>query len=274
MISSFWFAFSLTLLAGLSTGIGALIAFVFKKGNARFLSVALGFSAGVMIYISFGALLPEAQELLKTTYTDEKIIGWIVISAFFAGIIGTALIDMFIPSPENPHELHQNKKELTALKDCRHNPKKLMRMGLFTAFALAAHNFPEGIATFMSALTMPTIAYSIAFAVALHNIPEGIAVSAPIFYATGSRKKAFFYSFLSGLTEPIGAVIGYFILKPFMSDTLLGTVFAGVAGIMVYISLDELLPAAKEYGEHHLAMIGLFVGMAIMATSLVLLGGY
>lgn len=266
----FWFAFGLTLLAGLSTGIGSLIAFVAHKGNNRFLSFALGFSAGVMIYISFMALLPNANELIirVCSLSEAK---WITIISFFGGVLLTAFIDFIIPSPENPHELHQEKKDLEALRVCRHQPQKLLRVGFFTAFALALHNFPEGLATFISALTTPTIAYSIAFAVALHNIPEGIAVSIPIFYATGSRKKAFVYSFLSGLAEPVGAVVGYLILRPFISEELLGIVFAGVAGIMVYISFDELLPAAKEYGKHHTSICGLFAGMALMAVSLILL---
>ena len=136
--------------------------------------------------------------------------------------------------------------------------------------ALALHNLPEGLATFISALDGSTIAYSIAFAIAIHNIPEGIAVYVPILYATRNKKKAFFYSFISGLAEPIGAILGYLILKPFLSDTLFGIVFAMVAGIMVYISFDELLPTAEEYGEHHFAIIGLFVGMMIMAISLIL----
>ncbi|MDZ4197479.1 MAG: zinc transporter ZupT, partial [Candidatus Izemoplasmatales bacterium] len=147
---------------------------------------------------------------------------------------------------------------------------KLMRMGVFTAIAIMIHNFPEGLATFITALQEPTLAIPIAVAIAIHNIPEGIAVSVPIYYATGSKKKAFMYSFLSGLSEPVGALIGYLILMPLMSDVLLGVVFAGVAGIMVFISLDELLPSAREYGEHHLSIYGLVAGMAVMAISILL----
>ena len=148
--------------------------------------------------------------------------------------------------------------------------KKLLRMGMFTALAVGIHNFPEGLATFVAALQEPTIAIPIAVAIAIHNIPEGIAVSVPVYYATGSRKKAFLYSFLSGLSEPIGALVGYLILMPIMSDVVFGIIFAGVAGIMVYISLDELLPSAEEYGEHHLSIYGLVAGMVVMALSLLL----
>jgi ZIP family zinc transporter len=148
---------------------------------------------------------------------------------------------------------------------------KLMRMGLFTALALAIHNFPEGLATFMAALRDPIMGISIAVAIAIHNIPEGIAVAVPVFYATGSKKKAFKLSLLSGFAEPLGALAGFLLLYRFLSDTMFGFVFAFVAGIMVYISLDELLPAAKEYGEHHLSIYGLVAGMAVMALSILLM---
>jgi ZIP family zinc transporter len=144
-------------------------------------------------------------------------------------------------------------------------------MGLFSAFAIAVHNFPEGLATFMAGMTNPTLGISIAVAIAIHNIPEGLAVSVPIYYATGSKKKAFVLSFLSGLSEPVGAIIGYFFLRWFFTESVLGFIFAAVAGIMVFISLDELLPTAEEYGEHHVAIYGLIAGMAVMALSLVLM---
>lgn len=173
-----------------------------------------------------------------------------------------------MPEVENPHEMHM--LEEMDPKDSKTHDKKLLRMGVFTAFAIAIHNFPEGIATFMAAIQKPSIAIPVTVAIAIHNIPEGIAVSVPIFYATGSRRKAFRYSFLSGLAEPLGALIAFLILLPFLNDTLFGAMFAGVAGIMVYISLDELLPAAEKYGEHHLSIFGVISGMAIMALSLVL----
>ena len=175
-----------------------------------------------------------------------------------------ALIDKLIPSEENPHEVKLVEEE--------HKPptKKLMRMGVFTALAIAIHNFPEGLATFVSALQDPGIAIPIVVAIAIHNIPEGIAVSVPIYQATGSKIKAFKYSFLSGLAEPAGALIGWLVLMPFMNDTIFGIIFAGVAGIMVFISFDELLPAAREYGEHHLSLYGLISGMIVMAVSLLL----
>ena len=261
-------AFGLTVLAGLATGIGSAIAFFTRKTNTKFLSVALGFSAGVMIYVALTEMLPLARQTMGARM--GMMASWIALAAFFGGIVLTGVIDMLIPNMENPHEFHKNQGALNKMKQARRHPASLMRIGVLTAFALALHNFPEGLATFISALTQPAIAFSIAFAVAIHNIPEGIAVSVPIYYATGSRKKAFIYSFASGLAEPAGAIIGYAVLRPFLSDTLFGIVFAGVSGIMVYISFDELLPAAQEYGEHHLAILGLFTGMFIMAMSLAL----
>ncbi len=254
-------AFLLTTIAGLSTGIGSAIAFFAKKNNTKFLSISLGFSAGVMIYVSMIEIFFSAQETLILALGDKKGATLTVVS-FFAGMFLIAIIDKLIPESENPHEFKEIDESVSATK--------LMRTGLFTALAIAIHNFPEGLATFVSALQEPTLAIPIVFAIALHNIPEGIAVSVPIYYATGDRKKAFKYSFLSGLSEPLGAIVGYLILLPFMNDVLYGVIFAGVAGIMVFISFDELLPAAREYGEHHLSMYGLISGMIVMAVSLLL----
>ncbi|MBT8351666.1 MAG: zinc transporter ZupT [Deltaproteobacteria bacterium] len=260
------FALGLTLFAGLSTGIGSLIGFMSKEFNPRFLTIALGFSAGVMIYVSMIEIFSKARDSLSVSYGDKM--GYVLtVVSFFAGIAVIALIDKLIPSYENPHEMNVEQK----IKDSTdEQKKKLMRMGMFSALAIGIHNFPEGLATFMSGLTNPTLGVSIAVAIAIHNIPEGLAVSAPIFYATKSRKKAFVWSFLSGLAEPIGALIGFFVLRSIFNEATFGVIFASVAGIMVYISLDELLPTAEEYGEHHLAIGGLIVGMFIMAVSLVL----
>lgn len=257
------FAFLLTLLAGLSTGVGSCIAFFAKKTNKKFLSISLGFSAGVMIYVSMVEILAKAR-LSLSAVAGEKTAGYVTVIAFFGGMFLIALIDKLIPENKNPHEVKFVEDES--------KPAKLKRMGFFTALAIAIHNFPEGLATFVSALQEPEIAVPIVIAIALHNIPEGIAVSVPIYQGTGSRKKAFIYSFLSGLAEPLGALIGYLLLMPFMNGFVFGIIFALVAGIMVFISFDELLPAAREYGEHHLSIYGLISGMIVMALSLLLLG--
>ena len=266
-LSNVIFAFFLTLFAGLSTGIGSTLALLTKRTSPKFLSIALGFSAGVMLYVSFVDILVKANESLAVSLGSATG-AWAATGGFFFGILLIGVIDKMIPEMENPHEVH-TVEEMDGKSE--EHKSKLMRMGLFTAMALAIHNFPEGLAAFMAALSDPMLGISIAVAIAIHNIPEGIAVAVPVFYATGSRKKAFIISFLSGLAEPLGAFVGFLILYRFLSGTIFGLVFASVAGIMVYISLDELLPAAKEYGEHHLAIYGLVAGMAIMALSILVL---
>jgi zinc transporter, ZIP family len=265
-LSAILFAFGLTLFAGLSTGIGSAIAFFARQTNTKFLSVSLGFSAGVMIYVSFVEIMVKARTNLIAELGN---VGgqWATAGAFFGGILIIAIIDKLIPTVDNPHEIRMV-EEMSGTSKLKND--KLMRMGLFTALAIGIHNFPEGLATFTAALTEPGLGVAIAVAIAIHNIPEGIAVSVPVFYATGNKKKAFTLSFISGLAEPVGALIGYLILMPFMSPVVFGILFAGVAGIMVFISLDELLPSAREYGEHHLSIYGLVAGMVIMAVSLLL----
>lgn len=265
----FIFAFGITLFAGLSTGIGSLLALRVKRTNEKFLSAVLGFSAGVMIYVSMIEMFAEARASLEALYGVTRGYTYTTI-AFFGGIAIIAFIDKVVPSYENPHAM-RDVNELSD-PDVIENSNKnsdLYRMGVFSAFAIAIHNFPEGLATFIGALEDPTLGISIGIAIAIHNIPEGISVSVPIYYATGNKKKAFSYSFVSGLAEPLGGIVGYFLLRQFMSDAMFGIVFALVAGIMVYISLDELLPTAEKYGEHHIAIYGLIAGMVVMALSLI-----
>lgn len=260
------YPFLLTLFAGLATGIGSIIAFVARRTSRVFFSFTLGLSAGVMLYVSFVELFDQARDLFISSWGER--IGELGTAIFFfvgMGIIG--LIDKLVPSFENPHEL----RSIESI-DSPQNNNHLQHIGLLTALAIAIHNFPEGIATFMAAESNPSIGVAIACAIALHNIPEGIAVSIPIYYATGSKKRAFLYSLLSGLAEPLGALLAFWVLMPFMNDVVLGAVLAAVAGIMVYISIDELLPAAREYGKPHVAIWGMVVGMMLMATSLIALG--
>lgn len=259
-------AFGLTLFAGLSTGIGSVMAFFSKEFKPKFLAASLGFSAGVMIYVSLVEIFVKAKDSLTAVY-GVKAGNWYTVIAFFAGIAVIAIIDRLIPSYENPHEISTLRESDGVAVE---HGRKLLRMGLFSALAIGIHNFPEGLATFMGALSDPALGASIAVAIAIHNIPEGIAVSVPIYYATKSRGKAFRLSFLSGLAEPVGALLGYFIFRSFFNEATFGLIFASVAGIMVYISLDELLPTAEEYGEHHVAITGLIAGMLVMALSLLL----
>lgn len=262
---SLLFAFSLTLMAGLATGVGSLLAFFTSSTNTKFLSWALGFSAGVMIYVSMVEIFVKAQDSLvgELGSTTGQ---WVTVVSFFAGMVVIALIDKFIPKQGNPHEL----KKVEEMQKNPNGDGELLKMGTFTALAIAIHNFPEGIATFTAALQDPVLGIPIAVAIAIHNIPEGIAVSVPIYFSTGDKKKAFRLSFLSGLSEPVGAIVAFLFLMPFLNDMIFGIIFAAVAGIMVFISLDELLPAAKKYDQTHTSIYGLMLGMAVMALSLFL----
>ncbi len=259
------YALLLTLVAGLATGIGSLIALVAKHTNKTLLALSLGLSAGVMIYVSFVELFAQAQLSLVQEFGEQQGVLYAVL-ALFGGVGIIALIDFMIPSGENPHQARG-----VEMIDKPVDPRSLHRMGVLTALSIAIHNFPEGIATFATAYEDPSLGLAIAAAVAIHNIPEGIAVSVPIYYSTGSRRKAFWWSLLSGLAEPLGAVLAYLLLMPLITESLMGVMLAGVAGIMIYISVDELLPAAREYGREHISIIGFVLGMAIMAASLILL---
>ncbi|HBC89147.1 MAG TPA: zinc transporter ZupT [Lentisphaeria bacterium] len=298
-MSNLWFAFGLTLLAGMATGVGSAVAFFAKRTDYRFLSIATGFSAGVMLYVSFVEIFFKGNSALSASFGPQWG-PWVNVASFFGGILLIAIIDNLIPAAENPHEIH-SEEETAPL----HNPSapipdfsdipqaghsihgqgmhdhhvrkgRLLRMGLFTALAITIHNFPEGLATFLAALQDPAVGIAIAFAIALHNIPEGISVSVPIFYATGDRRKAFILSLLSGMAEFVGALIAYLVMIIFFGmenfpSHIMGILFAGVAGIMVYISLDELLPTSRAYGKGHDSIIGLVSGMLVMALSLLLM---
>ncbi len=252
-------ALLLTLFAGLASGIGGLLAFTKLANNAKFFALSLGFSAGVMIYVSFLEIIPKGLVALNQNF-DAAISDWIAIGGFFVGILFILLIDQLIPHEQNPHEIQEKNQN-----------SNLIRMGLFSAFAIALHNFPEGMATFYAALEDTRLGFGISVAIALHNIPEGIAIALPIFQATKNRVKAFNFALISGLAEPIGALIGFLIFSSILPTNIFGVIFPFVAGIMVYISLDELLPTSEKYGHHHISILGLIGGMAVMALSLLII---
>ncbi len=275
-------ALLLTLVAGLATGVGGAIIMFVKRFSPKVLSAALGFSAGVMIFISLVELFPESRHSLSLLF-GERLGMLYTLLAFFGGMGVIALIDHLVPSYENPHEVNQLTIEVhnnavgleNSLPDSTATPenkesKKLLRLGLLSSIVIAVHNFPEGLATFVTAMEEPTLGLSIAFAIALHNIPEGIAVAIPIYYATKRRGKAVWNATLSGLAEPLGGIVGFVLLSRLLSDSFLGIILASVAGIMVYISLDELLPTAENYGAHHIAIIGVITGMAFMGFGMML----
>lgn len=276
MDTSIQLAFGLTLFAGLSTGLGSLIVLVVRKPTLRLLSFGLGFSGGVMVFISLAELLPQSREILVEAM-GGKAGEWIAYGFFFGGIAVSALIDHLVPDPENPHEV-VTAEELERAQEASHptqvsgpQAKSLARVGLLTAIAIAIHNVPEGMVTLVSALSDTSLGISVAVAVAIHNIPEGISVAVLVLFATQSRKKAFIYSFASGLAEPLGAAAVYLVLMPWIDDFAVGGMLAAVSGIMVFISFDELLPTAREYGKGHLAISGVVMGMLVMAVSLALI---
>lgn len=256
-------ALLLTFFAGLATVIGGSIAFMIKKDNLKALSVGLGFSAGVMIFLSFSDIIPEASQMLKLNFPNDY--NWIVYAGFIIGIVTAILIDYFLPDHIDTEEM------LNPDAPCAQT-HKLKRAGLFTAVAICVHNFPEGMATFLTTTQNFTLGLSVAMAIAIHNIPEGIAVAIPIYHVTGKKRYAMLYAALSGITEPIGAVVGMFIFGMFLPQVLVGALMSAVAGIMIYISFDTLLPLAKEYGSWHLSMIGIVSGILFIWASLIMLG--
>lgn len=260
---NFGIAMTMTLFAGLTTAIGAGIAFIVKKDNLKALSVGLGFSAGVMIFLSFTDIIPEAGEMLSVNF--PHVHEWLVFIGFIVGIIVAMLIDYFLPDHIDPDEL------LHPDEPCLHR-HKIKRAGLFTAVAICVHNFPEGMATFMTTTQNLTLGLSVAIAIAIHNIPEGIAVALPIYHVTGKKRYAMLYAALSGITEPIGALIGMLLFGLFLPQVMVGMLLSAVAGIMIYLSFDTLLPLAREYGNWHLSMVGIFTGMLFIWVSLILIG--
>ncbi len=256
----------LTTIVGLSMGVGSLLSFFVKETNKRFLAIALSFSAGIMIYVSFMAILPEGMELIESYLGEEGHL--IALVGFFGGMLITAIVEKLVHrfgghyhghdhDNDNNHEHHQGE-----------NGEHLSKLGIMSAIAIAIHNLPEGLAIFTAGLKDISVAIPIAAAVILHNIPLSIAISVPIYYSTGSKKKAFLYSLFVGLCQPFGAIIGYLILSNFFNDLVFGILFSVVAGIMIFVSLDELLPSSQKYEDHHISVYGAIAGMLVMALSL------
>lgn len=257
-------AMLITLFAGLATTIGGGVAFIIKKKSLKALSVGLGFSAGVMIFLSFTEMLPEADKLLAANFPHNH--EWITLAGFLIGLLIAILIDYFLPDHVNEEDM------LNPETPAKHN-YMIKRAGLFTAIAICVHNFPEGMATFFTTTQNITLGLSVGLAIAIHNIPEGIAVALPIYHVTGKKRYAMLYAALSGITEPIGAIVGMLLFGAFMPQIFVGALMAAVAGIMIYISFDTLLPLAKEYGDWHQSLVGILSGVIVMWISLILIGG-
>ena len=273
-------AFLLTLVAGGATSIGAALGVLGRGTGPRFLAGGLGLSAGVMLYVSFVELLPEGARVLSGGAAPTGRGTALATLSFFLGIALIAVLDRLVPRAVSPHEFagrmdgnhgRAEVREPDEQLEDRALRARLLRTGAITAAALALHNVPEGFATFVAALQAPEVAIPVVAAIALHNIPEGLAVAVPVRRATGSRSKAFWLATMTGLAEPVGAVIGYLLLAPVLTGDAMGAILAGVAGVMVFVSLDELLPAAEETGEHHTVIYSLIAGMAVMAVTLLVL---
>ena len=273
-------AFLLTLVAGGATSIGAALGVLGRGTGPRFLAGGLGLSAGVMLYVSFVELLPEGARVLSGGTAPTGRGTALATLSFFLGIALIAVLDRLVPRAVSPHEFagrmdgshgRDEVREPDEQLEDRALRARLLRTGAITAAALALHNVPEGFATFVAALQAPEVAIPVVAAIALHNIPEGLAVAVPVRRATGSRSKAFWLATMTGLAEPVGAVIGYLLLAPVLTGDAMGAILAGVAGVMVFVSLDELLPAAEETGEHHTVIYSLIAGMAVMAVTLLVL---
>lgn len=261
MVANYKLALLLSLFAGLATVIGGFLTFFIKRTNIKGLSIGLGFSAGVMIFLSFTEILRSSTLMLAKYFPTHA--NWVVFSGFLFGMIVAILIDYFIPD-------HIDEDLFCDKKQCGHH-HRIKRAGLLTAVAISVHNFPEGMATFFVTTQNVTLGASVAIAIALHNIPEGIAVALPIYHATGKKRLAIWYTFLSGISEPIGALIGLFALQYFLPQMAIGFLFAAVAGIMIYISFDTLLPLSREYGDGHYSVFGIMSGIFFIWISLLLL---
>ncbi|MBQ9150426.1 zinc transporter ZupT [bacterium] len=263
-------------IAGLSTVIGGLVTFFIKGNSLKFLSFGLGLSAGVMLFVSLADLYPEACEMIKAQMGSNS--AWLAVLFFGFGILTAVLIDFFIPDHIQASmftkQIGANEAHIDST-DCAENENaeitigKVKRAGLLTAIVVALHNLPEGLATFTLTSQNVMLGLGIVFAISIHNIPEGMAISIPVYQATHSKRKAFLYSFLSGMAEPIGGVIGFIIIKALFPDLCIGLLFSLVAGIMTYISLDTLLPLSKDYDTGHYSISGVVLGLMVMGIALV-----
>lgn len=263
-------SFMLTLLVGLTMGLGSLLSFLVSDKYKHFFSVSLSFSAGIMIYVSFMEMLPEGIHLIED-YMGHGY-NWVGLIWFFFGMFLTAVIEKFVHAFAGGFHTHNHKHDHHNHHHHDHEDSHLSNLGLMSAIAIAIHNVPEGLALFTTGINDMALAYPVAFAIIIHNIPLAVAISVPLVYSTGSRKKAFIYTSLVGLMQPIGAIIGYLLLANFLNDLVLGIMLSLVAGIMIFVSLDELLPASQQDVDHHISVYGAIAGMIVMAMALSFFG--
>lgn len=278
MENNYLIAFILSTIAGLSTVIGGFVTFFIKQNSLKFLSFGLGLSAGVMLFVSLVDLYPEATELIKTQMGQN--LTWLSILCFGIGMLIAVLIDFFVPDhiqasmftkQIGANEQHTDSTDCIEDENAIISIGKIKRAGIITAIVVALHNLPEGLATFTLAAQDVILSLGVIIAIAIHNIPEGMAISIPVYQATHSKRKAFLYSFLSGMAEPIGGVLGFLIIKTLFPNLCVGLLFALVAGIMTYISIDTLLPLSKDYDTGHYSISGVVLGLIVIGITLILL---
>jgi ZIP family zinc transporter len=248
MIDNLIPALILTLLAGLSTGLGSLVCYFVPRPNLRYISISLGFATGVMIFVAFVDLFGEAKEEIGLGYTNLF---------FLVGMLLIYSLDRLVP------HTHMNGRV-----DSQNH--KLYRGGIMVTIGMAIHNLPEGLAVALVSLSDLSLGIPIAIAIAIHNIPEGMACCVPLYCATGNRRKSCLYSFTAGMTEPLGAILAVLVLYPFLTPFVLAASIAFVAGIMVFICFDELIPIANSYGDEHLSNLGIIAGVFVMMIGLTL----
>lgn len=275
-------ALGITVGAGLATVIGSFLVIFAKRTNTRLLAFGLAFAAGAMVYVSLVEIFVKSQLAFEEAYDPKTAYAYATLF-FFVGVGLLVAIDRMIPNPHatmdaggmaghqhGDHHGHAPAPVSLTNRSLEADDAMIRRVGLMAALAITAHNVPEGLATFFATLESPTIGLPLALAIAIHNIPEGVSIAVPIYYATGSKGKAVLASLLSGLAEPFGAIVGYLLLAPFLTDFVFGAVFGVIAGVMVFLALDELLPAARQYARGHETVYGMVMGMAALAVSLVL----
>lgn len=244
------YAFILSSLAGFSTLIGFLFIFV-KKDLNRVVSSALGFASGVMFTISIVDLLPNSYLLIIQKYSIIYSI-FLSLTGFLIGIILSSIVDKKIENKSN-------------------NSIKLYKLGLITMLVIIIHNIPEGIATYITTTNNSKLGIVLTLAIALHNIPEGISISIPIYYSTNSKFKSFIYTLISGISEPLGALICYLFLYKYISNTILGVIYACIAGMMINISINELYNEAKKYNKKN-TILFVLIGSIIMIINHIIFG--
>lgn len=237
-------AFLISTIAGMSTLLGGIIIFLNIKENKiqKFISFCLAFSIAIMIGISITDLIPSSFFNILFNFKLSKAI-FIILLSFIIGVVTVLFINKLMDKQDS---------------------NSLYKLGILSMFALMLHNFPEGIATFIGSVQDEALGIKLSLAIMFHNIPEGISIAVPIYYATGSKKKALYNTFLSGLAEPLGALLAYIFLKNYITDVMISIVLLFVAGIMITLSIQEMLPKALSYKENKFIYLGLFIGILLL----------